>query len=100
MSAYFELDAHPDHRMEYTATLDMASMNNTARFMLIRGYGIGSGIYIVSTKAKARIGEMMNIGMDDVAGHRGSLVNSFNASAIGWSKPYGPTTLGPFHNCI
>lgn len=37
MSAYFELEAHPDHRIEYTARLDMASMNRTPRFMLMRG---------------------------------------------------------------
>lgn len=29
----------------------------------------------------------MNIIMDDVSGRRGSLVNSFTASAIGWSRP-------------
>lgn len=35
--AYFELEAHPDQRMEYTARLDIASMNRTPRFILIRG---------------------------------------------------------------
>ena len=34
---YFEFDAHPDHRMEYTARLDMARINSTPRFMLIMG---------------------------------------------------------------
>lgn len=37
ISAYFELEAQPDQRMEYTARLDMASINRTPRFMLIRG---------------------------------------------------------------
>lgn len=37
ISAYFELEAHPDHRIEYTARLDIASMNRTPRFMLMRG---------------------------------------------------------------
>lgn len=37
IKAYFELEAHPDQRMEYTARLDTASINNTPRFMLIRG---------------------------------------------------------------
>lgn len=37
MSAYFELEAQPDQRIEYTAKLDIASMKRTPRFMLIRG---------------------------------------------------------------
>ena len=37
MRAYFELEAQPDQRIEYTARLDMASINRTPRFMLIRG---------------------------------------------------------------
>ena len=37
VSAYFELEAQPDQGMEYTAKLDMASINRTPRFMLMRG---------------------------------------------------------------
>lgn len=37
ISAYFELEAHPDHRIEYTARLDIANMNRTPKFILIRG---------------------------------------------------------------
>ena len=37
INVYFELEAHPDHKMEYTARLDTASINNTPRFILIRG---------------------------------------------------------------
>ena len=59
ISAYFELDAHPDHRMEYTARLDVARMNNTPRFMLIRGYGIGSGVHIIRAMDKARVGAIV-----------------------------------------
>lgn len=61
----------------------MASMNRTPRFMLIRGYGIGSGIHIVRASVRARIGATMNMVIDDVSGWRGSLMNSFTASAIG-----------------
>ena len=35
ISAYFELEAQPDQRMEYTAKLDRASMNRTPRFTLM-----------------------------------------------------------------
>lgn len=35
--AYFEFDAQPDHRIAYTARLDMANINNRLRFILISG---------------------------------------------------------------
>ena len=37
MRAYFELEAQPDQRIEYTAKLDIASMKRTPKFMLMRG---------------------------------------------------------------
>ena len=37
ISAYFELEAQPDQRMEYTARLDMANMKRTPKFILMRG---------------------------------------------------------------
>lgn len=69
-------------------------------FMLIRGWGIGSGIHIVIARVRARVGAMINRVTEDVEGLRGSLMNNFMASANGWSRPYGPTTFGPFRSCI
>jgi len=100
MRAYLELEAHPDHRIEYTARLDMASINSTPRFMFTSGCGIGSGTHIVRASASAKIGAIMNIVIEDVRGRRGSLVNSFTASAIGWSRPHGPTMFGPLRSCM
>lgn len=37
MRAYFELEAQPDQRIEYTAKLDVANMKRTPKFMLMRG---------------------------------------------------------------
>ena len=37
ISAYFELEAQPDQRIEYTTRLDMANINRTPKFMLMRG---------------------------------------------------------------
>ena len=37
MRAYFELEAQPDQRIEYTAKLDIANMKMTPKFMLMRG---------------------------------------------------------------
>ena len=36
-STYFELEAQPDQRMEYTAKLDTASVNRTPGFILMGG---------------------------------------------------------------
>lgn len=78
-----EFEAHPDHRIEYTARLDIASMNRIPRFILIKGYGIGSGVHIVRARVRARMGAIINMEMEDVRGRRGSLVKSLIASAIG-----------------
>ena len=37
ITVHFELEAQPDHRMEYTAKPDMASINRTPRFILMKG---------------------------------------------------------------
>lgn len=100
INAYFEFEAQPDQRIEYTARLDMANINSTARFMLIRGYGMGRGIHIVRARVSARIGATINMEGEDVSGRSGSLMNSFIASAMGWSRPQGPTTFGPLRSCI
>lgn len=78
----------------------MASMNKIPRFMLIRGYGMGSGIHIVRAKVRARIGAIINMVVDDVSGCSGSLVNSLTASAIGCNRPCGPTMFGPLRSCM
>lgn len=75
-------------------------MNSTAKFMLIRGCGMGRGIHMVRARVRARIGAIINMDGEDVDGRKGSLINSFTASAAGWRSPYGPTTLGPFRSCI
>lgn len=98
--AYFELEAQPDHRMEYTARLDMASMNSSPRFRSARGNGIGSGVQIEIARRRASIGVVINRIGEDVDGRIGSLMNSFTPSATGCRSPKGPTTLGPFRPCI
>lgn len=62
-------------------------MNRTPRFMLMRGYGMGSGIHMVRARVKARMGAVINIDVEEVSGRKGSLVNSFTASAIGCRSP-------------
>ena len=41
---------------------------------------------------KVTKGARMNIEIEEVAGHNGSLIKSLIASAIGCSRPEGPTT--------
>ena len=86
-SAYLALEAHPDQRIEYTARLDIANINKTPRFILIRGYGMGRVIHIFRARLRAKMGARINIEIEDVAGHSGSLMKSLIASAIGWSRP-------------
>lgn len=44
---------------------------------------MGKGIHIVRARVRARMGAIINIDVEDVSGRKGSLVNSFTASAIG-----------------
>lgn len=81
------MDAHPDHRMEYTAKLDMARMNKSPRLRLIRGLGMGRGVHKRRAVIKARAGAITYRVVVEVAGFEGSLVNSFIASAKGCSNP-------------
>lgn len=48
---------------------------------------MGRGIHIVRARVRAKIGAIMNMDVEDVSGRKGSLVNSFTASAIGCRSP-------------
>lgn len=100
IKAYFELEAQPDHRIEYTAKLDRASKKSTPRFKSAREKGIGSGVQIVIARRSARTGVMMKREGDEVEGRIGSLIKSFTPSATGWRRPNGPTMFGPLRACM
>ena len=55
---------------------------------------------MVKARLKAKIGSRISTETEDVAGHRASLINSLTASPIVGSRLYGPTTFGPFQNCV
>lgn len=80
--------------------LDMARRKRRPRFRSVSGKGRGRGIQIVIARRRARIGVIMKRNGEEVEGRMGSLMNSFTPSAIGWSKPKGPTMFGPFRACI
>lgn len=98
--AYFEFEAHPDHRMEYTARLDIASIKSSPRFRSVKENGIGRGIQIEIARRRASMGVVMNMIGEDVDGRIGSLIKSFTPSARGCSSPKGPTMFGPFRPCM
>lgn len=97
---YLELDAHPDHKMEYTARLDVAKINNIPRLRLTSGWGMGSGIHKVRARKRDRVGAIMKSVVDVLSGRSGSLIKSFMASANGCKMPYGPIMLGPLRSCM
>lgn len=81
--AYFELEAHPDHRIEYTARLDIANMNRSPRLRSARENGMGSGIQMEIARRSASMGVVMNKIGEDVDGRIGSFTNNFTPSAKG-----------------
>ena len=98
--AYFEFEAHPDQRMEYTARLDMARRKRRPRFRSARENGRGRGAQIVIASRRASMGVMIKRNGEAVDGRMGSLMNSFTPSATGCNSPKGPTMFGPFRACM
>lgn len=47
-------------------------MNSTPQFILISGYGMGRGIHIVKASVRAKMGEIINMDVEDVSGCSGS----------------------------
>lgn len=62
---------------------DMAMMNNSPRFILVSGDGIGIGAQDVSDRVNAIIGDSVNKTGEDIVGFVASFVISFRPSAIG-----------------
>lgn len=83
MRAYFELDAQPDQRIEYTPRLERARIRRRPRFTSNRVWGRGRGVQIVRARRRAIIGIIKNRVGEAVVGRRGSLINSFTPSAMG-----------------
>lgn len=100
IKGYFEFDDQPDHRIVYVNMPDMAMMNSRPKFMLVSGRGIGMGAQVVSARVSAMIGERVNRIGDESVGFVGSFRISFTPSAIGCSRPSGPTRFGPFRSCM
>lgn len=62
---------------------DMAIMNNSPKFILVSGDGIGIGAQDVSARVNAIIGDSINRMGEDIVGFVASFEISFNPSAIG-----------------
>ncbi len=81
------MDAHPDHRIEYTDRLDVARINKIPRFRLTRGWGMGSGIHKLRARVRDKVGAIIKSVVEVASGRKGSLMNSFIASANGCRIP-------------
>lgn len=79
---------------------DIAIIKSSPRFMFASGKGMGSGAQVVSARVNAMIGESVNRIGDESVGFVGSFRMSLMPSAIGCSRPNGPTKLGPFRSCM
>lgn len=97
---YFEFEDQPDHKMAYVNMPDMAIINSRPRFMLVNALGIGIGAQEIIDNESAIIGDRVKRIGDERVGFVVSFVISFRPSAMGWSRPRGPTKLGPFRSCI
>lgn len=51
-------------------------------------------------RRRAKMGVIMKRKGEEVDGRMGSLIKSFTPSAMGWSRPKGPTMFGPFRACM
>ena len=85
--AYFEFEAQPEPRIEYTARLDNARINRIPRFISASGNGRGIGVQRVRASVRAIIGAKRNRMGEEVDGRTGSFMKSFNPSAMGWRSP-------------
>ena len=81
--AYFEFEAHPEPKIEYTARLDKARIKRSPRFIFTIGFGIGIGAHIVRAMVKAIMGVIIKRMGDEADGRIGSLMNNLIPSAIG-----------------
>lgn len=61
---------------------------------------MGRGIHKLRARVRDRVGAIINRVVEVARGRRGSLINSFIASANGCRMPYGPTMFGPFRSCM
>lgn len=85
--AYFELEAQPEPKIEYTARLERARINSTVRFRSATGWGRGRGIHNRRARVRASKGANINRMGEEVEGRTGSLIKSLTPSAIGWRSP-------------
>lgn len=86
-SAYLELDAHPEPKIEYTARLDSASTNKMLRLRSATGWGSGIGVQRAKEMVSASMGVTRNRSGDEDEGRTGSLMNSLTPSAMGCRRP-------------
>lgn len=79
---------------------DIAMIKSKPRFILVSACGMGIGAQDDRARVSAMMGDRVNRMGDDMVGFVGSFVISFRPSAIGCSRPIGPTRFGPLRCCM
>jgi len=87
MRAYFEFEAQPEPKIEYTARLERARIKSTPKFKSITGNGRGIGAQRVRARVRASMGATRKSTGEEVDGRTGSLMKSFTPSAMGCKSP-------------
>jgi hypothetical protein len=100
--AYLELDAQPATTTPYTPMEVMAMMYSRPASMLASTSLSVNGNTAQAARAGAmtRMGPRKNRPLLAPLGTMISLNISFTASAMGCSRPMGPTRLGPMRTCM
>ncbi len=101
-NAYFELDAQPATITPYTSIEVIAITNSRPALIFASATSGPNGItaHAASAGMMVMTGAITNNALLAWAGTMISFSSNFNASAIGCSKPAGPTRFGPSRTCI
>src|SRR5690348_16727826 len=102
-SAYFELDDQPARINASTPTLETASTSSNPIFtsaITAQSGPKGTTEKTMNAEATAMYGAKKKIQRSALSGMKSSLTSSLMPSAIGCSKPHGPTRIGPSLACM
>src|SRR6266404_3925063 len=96
--AYFEFDDQPARIKANTPTLDTASTNNIPMLTSVitaQSGPKGTTAMTMNAATTAMYGARKKIQRSAFSGIKSSFTSNFKPSAIGCSRPQGPTRIGP-----
>ncbi len=102
-SAYFEFDDHPARTMPNTPIDDTERISNRPMLTsatVAQPAPNGTSASSPSAAPVAMTGARRNRNLSALSGTMSSFASSFSPSASGWSRPSGPTRIGPRRACM